>query len=129
MLSKKNYIIIRDKNFNEKIKNIEKDLKIETIEYLESDEISDYIENKNKIDHKKNKLRVFFYYLIITYNEFQKNFEEIILLSSELGITFLVLIYIEEKDENNKLFIPKSYIRDYNLITIKYVYSTEDILR
>ena len=34
LLSKKNFIIIGDKNFNEKIKSIEKDLKIETIEYL-----------------------------------------------------------------------------------------------
>ena len=48
-----------------------------------------------------------------------------ILLSAELGITFLIILYLEK---NNILF-PKSYIRDYNLISIINVYSTEDILR
>ena len=125
LLSKKNFIIIGDKNFNEKIKSIEKDLKIETIEYLQINDISYYIKEKNKNDHKKNKIRTFFYYLIITYNKFQKYFEKIILLSAELGITFLILIYIEK----DNLLIPKSYIRDCKLISIVYVYSTEDILR
>ena len=125
LLSKQNYIIIEEKNFNEKIKSIEKDLKIETIEYLQINDIPNYIKEKNKNDHKKNKIRTFFYYLIITYNKFQKYFEKIILLSAELGITFLILIYIEK----DNLLIPKSYIRDCKLISIVYVYSTEDILR
>ena len=125
LLSKKNFMIIGETKFNEKIKSIEKDLKIETIEYLQINDISNYIKEKNKNDHKKNKLRTFFYYLIITYDEFQKYFEKIILLSAELGITFLILIYIEK----DNLLIPKSYIRDCKLISIIYVYSTEDILR
>ena len=125
LLSKQNYIIIEEKNFNEKIKSIEKDLKIETIEYLQINDIPNYIKEKNKNDHKKNKIRTFFYYLIITYNKFQKYFEKIILLSAELGITFHILIYIEK----DNLLIPKSYIRDCKLISIVYVYSTEDILR
>ena len=125
LLSKQNYIIIEEKNFNEKIKSIEKDLKIETIEYLQINDIPNYIKEKNKNDHKKNKIRTFFYYLIITYNKFQKYFEKIILLSAELGKTFLILIYIEK----DNLLIPKSYIRDCKLISIVYVYSTEDILR
>ena len=112
LLSKQNYIIIEEKNFNEKIKSIEKDLKIETIEYLQINDIPNYIKEKNKNDHKKNKIRTFFYYLIITYNKFQKYFEKIILLSAELGITFLNLIYIEK----DNLLIPKSYIRDCKLI-------------
>ena len=125
LLSKKNFIIIGEKNLNEKIKCIEKDLKIETIEYLQINDIPNYIKEKNKNDHKKNKVRTFFYYLIITYNKFHEYYEKIILLSAELGIAFLILIYIEK----DILIIPKSYIRDYNPISIIYVYSTEDILR
>ena len=47
------------------------------------------------------------------------------MLSAELGITFLILIYINKEN----LFISKSYIRDYKPISIIYTYSTEDILR
>ena len=60
LLSKQNYIIIEEKNFNEKIKSIEKDLKIETIEYLQINDIPNKKKKKNKNDHKKNKIRTFF---------------------------------------------------------------------
>ena len=48
-------------------------------------------------------------------------------LSTEFGVTFIILLYIDN-DENNFL-IPKYYIKnDYFLHTI-LVYSTDDILR
>ena len=125
LLSQKNFLIIGEKEFTEKIKTIEKDLKIETIKYLKINEITNYINEKNKNDHKKNKVRIFFYYVIIQYEEFQEYFEKMILLSAELGISFLIILYIEK---NNILF-PKSCIRDNNLISIINVYSTKDILR
>ena len=125
LLSQKNFLIIGEKEFTEKIKTIEKDLKIETIKYLKINEITNYINEKNKNDHKKNKVRIFFYYVIIQYEEFKEYFEKMILLSAELGISFLIILYIEK---NNILF-PKSYIRDNNLISIINVYSTKDILR
>ena len=125
LLSQKNFLIIGEKEFKEEIKTIEKDLKIETIKYLKINEITNYINEKNKNDHKKNKVRIFFYYVIIQYEEFKEYFEKMILLSAELGISFLIILYIEK---NNILF-PKSYIRDNNLISIINVYSTKDILR
>ena len=60
LLSQKNFLIIGEKEFTEKIKTIEKDLKIETIKYLKINEITNYINEKNKNDHKKNKVRIFF---------------------------------------------------------------------
>ena len=92
---------------------------------MKINEITNYINEKNKNDHKKNKVRIFFYYVIIQYEEFKEYFEKMILLSAELGISFLIILYIEK---NNILF-PKSYIRDNNLISIINVYSIEDILR
>ena len=125
LLSKKNLIIIGKNDFIEKFKIIEKDLKIESIKYLQIQDISNYIKEKNKSDHKKNKIRIFFYYLIITYDEFVEYFERIIILSAEFGLTFLILVYIEK----DNLLISKSYIKYLNIISIIYFYSIEDILK
>jgi hypothetical protein len=97
------------------------------MKYLIIEEIYNYINKKNDEDKKKEKdknLQVFFYYLIIQHEEFQKNIEKIILLSAELGITFIVFLYNENKDKNIIFHkCPINYI-----ISIILVYSLEDIL-
>ena len=123
----KDFIIIGNKQFQEKIKPIENDLEAKSIKYLIVEEIYNYIKEKNNKDKKKEKdknLLVFYYYLIIQYEEFQKNIEKIILLSAELGITFIVFLYIENKDKN--IIFHKSPIN--YIISIILVYSLEDIL-
>ena len=119
----RDFLIIGNENFNKKIKLIEKDLKVCSIKYIKINEIYAYIREKNK----KDKLRVFFYFLIITYDEFKNDLEKIITLSAEFGITLLILLYIENTGKN--FLIPKYYIKNNHLLYIILVYSTEDILR
>ena len=125
-LTIKDFLIIGDENFNKKIKNIEKNMNFKTIKYLKIDEISNYIKNKNNIDsNKEDDSITFFYFLIINEEDFQKNYDKIILLSAEFGLTFIVLIFIENEKETlfNKIFIKTNF-----LLTIILVYSIEDII-
>ena len=55
----KDFLIIGNEEFNKKIKLIEKDLKANSIKYIQINQIRDYLSEKNK----KDKLRVFFYFL------------------------------------------------------------------
>ena len=79
-LSIKDFIIIGNKQFQEsiktienKIKAIENKIKAKSLQYLQIEQISNYIKEKNKKDIiKDNKLIVYFYYLIIRFEEFQK---------------------------------------------------------
>ena len=119
----KDFLIIGNEEFIKKIKLIEKDLKVNSIKYIQINQIRDYLSEKNK----KDKLRVFFYFLIITYDEFKNDLEKIIILSAEFGVTFLILLYIENSENN--MLIPKYYINNNRLLYIILVYSTEDILR
>ena len=89
------------------------------------EEISNYINKRNNTAINKKDLLVCFYYLVIKIEEFQKNVEKILLLSAELGITFIVFLYIENGDNN--IIFPKNYIN--SLITIILVYSPEDIIK
>ena len=86
-------IIIGKNNFVEKIKIIEKDINIESIKYLQIKDIPIYIREKNKTAHKKNKIRVFFYFLIITYNKIVVYFENIIILLINFFYIFFIFIY------------------------------------
>jgi len=119
-LTIKDFIIIGNKTFQQKIKLVEKDLNAKSIKYLEIDILSKYLKEKNV-----HNLRVYFYYLIIKYEDFQENLEKIILLSTEFGITFIVLLYIE--NESNNIIFHKNVINF--IMSIILVYSPEDILR
>ena len=119
-LTIKDFLIIGNKAFQQKIKIIESDLNSKSIKYLEIDTFSKYIKEK-----KAQNLRVYFYYLIINLEDFQENLEKIILLSAESGITFIILLYIE--NESNNIIFHKNAINF--MISIILVYSPEDILR
>ena len=125
-LTIKDFLVVGDENLNKKIQNIEKNINIKSIKYLKINEISDYIKNKNSDDIVKEDDHItFFYYLIITIDDFQKNFEKIVLLSAELSLTFIVLIYIENEKET---LFNKNLINKYFFVNIILVYSTEDII-
>ena len=128
-LTIKDFLVIGDKYFHEKIQNIQKNINIQTIKYLTKiDEIPSYIKNKNIIDSRKeddNRL-TFFYYLIIKAEDFHKNFEKICLISAELALSFIALVYIE--DENEILFNKMLVTMVLNLTSI-LVYSPEDIVK
>ena len=99
-LTIKDYIILGDINFHEKIKPIEMLIKSKSFKYINLEQISDYLDNKKQQQGKN--IWTYFYFLIIRFEEYQKYLENIILLSLNSGITFLVFLYIEN-EENRKI--------------------------
>ena len=122
-LAIKDFLIIGNKKFQDKIKSIETKLKAKSLKYLKVEEISNYIKTKNEED----KLRAYFYYIIINFEEMKNNFEKLILISAKFGITFIIILYIENYDIDNS-FIEKKYISNSTMISIILVYTIEDIL-
>jgi len=125
----KDFIVVGNDNFHKKIKNIEKDILFNTIKYLSFYDISIYIKNKNLVDCRKNEIGcriTYFYYLIINVDEFYKNYNKICLISSELGITFVAILYIENE---NKILFNKMILKIFGVITVILVYSLEDIIK
>ena len=119
-LTIKDFLILGNEKFKKNIKSIESKLEVNSLKYLKIEEIPNYIKEKNK----KDKLRIYFYYIILTYDEIQKNLEKLISISAEIGITFSILLFIEK----DIAFIPKNYIKNNILISITLVYSIEDII-
>ena len=120
-LTIKDFIIIGDKTFHEKIKEIESVINPKTIKYLNFEEITNYLEPKEK--ENSSIIRTYFYFLIIRPEEYFKNFEKIFSLSYKTGIIFFVFLYIEnEKDIKINKIIINSFIP-----TI-LVYSPKDII-
>ena len=120
-LTIKDFIIIGDTKFHEKIKTIEKNIKYKSLEYINISQISNYV--KNKLQKKGRQISTYFYILIIRCDEFQENYEKFVELNMKLGITFLAIIYVENE-----------YIVNFNkeifnfIITNVFVYSPEDII-
>ena len=120
-LTIKDFIVLGDIKFHEKIKPIEMYIKSKSFKYIKIGQIYEYL-NSKKMEESK-KIITYFYFLIIKLEEFKKNFENIVILSIESGITFLVFVYIENKDIKK---IPKNYIN--SILPIILVYTPEDIL-
>ena len=119
-LTIKDFIVLGDIKFHEKIKTIEMYIKSKSFKYIKMGQISEYL-NSKKMEERK-KIITYFYFLIIKLEEFKKNFENIFILSMESGITFLVFIYIENKDIKK---IPKNI---NSILPTILVYTPEDIL-
>ena len=121
-------MVIGNENLENKIKNIEKDIKINSIEYLKIDEVSKYIIKKNKRDSKKKEINrrvTFFYNVIMDIEQFKKNYNKLILLSAELGLSFIIILYI---DNENEIFVNKMFLKMY-ITPVILVYSPEDIIK
>ena len=117
-LTIKDFIILGDKRFHEKIKTIEKNIKSNSFKYLNFGQIYTYLEQIKKV--KGKQIIPYLYFLIIRIEDFKENFENILILSHSTGISFLVFLYIENE---NELKIHKQLFN----FSIP-VYSTEDIL-
>ena len=129
-LTIKDFIVIGDNNFYNKINNsIEnKNFSIDSIKNLTANKISDYIKQKSLIDSRKKEKNcrvIFFYNLIINFDDFKKNINKICLIEAELGVSFNVILFIE--DEKN-ILIDKMIVK-MNLIPIIIVYSEEDLIK
>ena len=121
-LAIRDFLIMGNKIFKNKIKDIEINLKAKSLKYLNVEDVADYIESR----YEKDEIRVYFYYIIMPFENIKKNFDKLILLSAEFGITFIIILYIENF-ELYKSFIEKKYINLSTMITIILVYSNEDI--
>ena len=116
----KDFIVVGDEQFQEKIKFIESFLEFNSLKYLTIDEISNYVNEKLKV--KGKELAKYFYFLIIRVKEYQDNYKNLFKLSIKTGITFLAIIYVE--NENNINFYKEQF--NYPFPTI-LVYSLQDI--
>ena len=116
----KDFIIIGNDHFHNKIKNIEKNIKANSFNYINMEKLSKFLDDKRP--KKSKKLSTFFYFLIIRLEEFHKNFENIYTKYIKYGLTFLVFLYAE-----NYQIIPFKNTFNFIFQTI-FVYSPEDIL-
>ena len=98
-LSIKDFIIIGDKKFHEKIKTIEKYIKFKSLKYLSIEQISNYV--NEKLQKAGTEISTYFYFLILRLDEFQENFEKLVILTMKLGITFIAILYVENEDNIN----------------------------
>ena len=121
-LSVKDFIVSGDTTFLFKINPIEKYIKKKSIKYINFEGISNYLDEK-KMKTGEEEIVPYFYFLIITFEEYQKNWKNIVQLSYKSGITFLVFLYIENEEIKE---IPKNMI-NYLISTI-LVYSPQDII-
>ena len=78
-LTIKNYIVAGDQIFHSKIKKIEKNIRSNSFQYLATSQISNYVEEKNK--EEGNKIYIYFYILIIKFEELKKNIDKILFLT------------------------------------------------
>lgn len=123
-LTIKDFIIPGDKEFHEKIRRIENNIKSTSFKYLNIEQIAYYLEQIKR--EKGSKILPYFYFLIIRYEEFVSNFENIVSLSLETGITFLAFLYIENANNKN---INKTHLKLFrSFISIIIIYSPNDIL-
>ena len=120
-LTIKDFIIIGDNNFHQKIRGIEKYIKYNTIKYLKIEQLLNYLEEKKKENRKK--IWIYFYFLIIKYEELQEDLETIFTISHESGVSFLAFVYVENEDITK---IPKNKLE--GIISIIFVNSPEDII-
>ena len=123
-LTIKDFIIPGDKKFHEKIKRIEKNIKSTSFKYLNIEQIPNYLEQIKR--EKGSKILPYFYFLIIRYDEFVSNFENIVLLSFKTGITFFAFLYKENANNKNINKTHINFLRSF--ISIILIYSPDDIL-
>ena len=114
----KDFIVLGNNIFHEKMEIIEKNIKSKSFKYINIQQIENYLDEKK--NDKNVDILTYFYFLIIRYEEYKENYEKFYLLSIKTGITFLIFLYIEKEDKLNKNII--------NILPTVLVYSPEDII-
>ena len=117
----KNCIVIGNENFHNKIKNIEKSLVLEKIDYLSSIQIRDYyIKERNKID----ELRNFDYFIIIKEEEAENMYKELYLIQNEFCLDLILIIFFEDKN----MLINKRFLMTGYFLSSFIAYNTDEIV-
>ena len=120
-LTIKDFIVLGDTNFYEKIKSIETKIKTNSFQYLNIEQISNYLDQKKK--EKGSKIMPYSYFVIMRFKDFEKYFPDIYALYFKTGITFLIFLFMENGDSER--FYKNQMYFTFSLIL---VYSNEDIL-
>ena len=116
----KNCIVIGNENFHNKIKNIEKSLVLEKIDYLSSIQIRNYLKERNK----NHKTRNFDYFIIIKAEEAENMYKELYLIQNEFCLNLILIIFFEDK---NMLINKRSLMTGYFLSSF-IAYNTDEIV-
>ena len=117
----RDFIIIGDKNFHQKIKIIEKFINDIKFTYLSKSEVRDYIKTRKRND----KYRNFNYFIIIKAKEAEKIYKELYTVRNDFGLNLLLIIYIK----NTKTLINKLPFLYPAFIPIYIVYNTNNIIK
>ena len=120
-LTIKDFLIIGKKQFHEMIKPIEKNIKSNSFKYLNPEQLEEYLDERKK--EKGLKIRPYFYFLIIRFEEFYEHCEKISKLSFKTGITFLAFLFVE-----NEYYTKINKIQLNLFIPTILVYSPNDIV-
>ena len=120
-LTIKDFLIIGKKQFHEMIKPIEKNIKSNSFKYLNPEQLEEYLDERKK--EKGLKIRPYFYFLIIRFEEFYEHWEKISKLSFKTGITFLAFLFVE-----NEYYTKINKIQLNLFIPTILVYSPNDIV-
>ena len=89
----RDFIVMGEEIFFEKIRNIENQFKHrKNIPYLSISQVRDYLKKK-----KEEKYRNFFYFLITSSEEASKSFKELYTIRDEFGLILSIIIYINDK--------------------------------
>ena len=103
------------------IKPIEKNIKSNSFKYLNPEQLEEYLDGRKK--EKGLKIRPYFYFLIIRFEEFYEHWEKISKLSLKTGITFLAFLFVE-----NEYYTKINKIQLNLFIPTILVYSPNDIV-
>ena len=115
-----NCIVIGNESFHNKIKNIEKSLVLEKIDYLSFIQIRDYIKERNEKDNPRN----FDYIIIIKAEEAENMYKELYLIQNNFCLDLILIIFFEDK---NMLINKRSLITGYFLSSF-IAYNTDEIV-
>ena len=115
----RDFIVIGNEKFFQKIKNIEKYFAHKKIAYLSINQVKDYLLAK-----KDEKYRNFFYFFIISSEEANIYFKEIYSIRYDFGLMLSLIIY----NENKKIFINKMPFIDKEHLSIFFAYNTNEII-
>jgi len=116
----KNFIVIGNENFHEKIKAIEKEFNDIKLVYLYITQLRNYLVQKNKHSIYRN----FSYIFIIDDEDAEKNFKELYSIKDDFALDLLLMVYIRDKDT----LINKNNLKNKRNLPIFFVYNTNEIL-
>ena len=108
-LTIKNFIVIGNKNFHNKIKTIESQFIHKKIGYLSMNQVRDYLNQNNK-----EKYRNFTYMIIINAEDVDNYIKELYYIKNEYALIILIIIYIEDKN----ILINKKILINYLNISV-----------